>query len=91
MRFVRDHRSGGDLRRVRKRGLEPLRTHPGRGDARRLVSLFRVLEQTDRGEDAVTGVDEVVAREAGQLAQRRQQAVADLPRYFFGAHLVDAS
>src|SRR5205823_10836739 len=36
-----------------------------------------------------TGVDQVVAAEPRQLAEPRQQAVANLPRHFLGAHLVD--
>src|SRR5437868_4577159 len=52
---VRNHRSSGDLRPVRKRGLEHL-----------------------------------AAAEAGQLAQRRQDAVAELARHFLEAHPVDA-
>ena len=39
VRLVHDHFAGGDLRRVRKRGLELLLANPRGGDARRLVGL----------------------------------------------------
>src|SRR2546430_2448869 len=74
---------------VRECVFELLLPHPLCGQPRRLVRLRRALEQPDRGQHAPTGVDQVVAAEPRQLAEPRQQAVANLSRHFLGAHLVD--
>src|SRR5439155_8352353 len=84
-----DHRASCDLRRVRECVFEFLLPHPLGGQPRRLVRLRRALEEPDRGQNAPTGVDQVVAAEPRQLAQPRQQAIANLSRHFLGAHLVD--
>src|SRR5256886_10665398 len=84
-----DHRACCDLRGVRECVFELLLPHPLCGQPRRLVRLRRTLEQPDRGQHAPTLVDQVVAAEPRQLAQPRQQAVANLSRHFLGAHLVD--
>src|SRR5436305_5111298 len=84
-----DHRACCDLRGVRECVFELLLPHPLCGQPRRLVRLRRALEQPDRGQHPPTGVDQVVAAEPRQLAEPRQQAVANLSRHFLGAHLVD--
>src|SRR5207248_10568568 len=84
-----DHRACCDLRGVRECVFEFLLPHPPCGQPRRLVRLRRTLEQPDRGQHAPSGIDQVVAAEPRQLAQPRQQAVANLSRHFLGAHLVD--
>src|SRR6266496_2779018 len=84
-----DHRACCDLRGVRECTFELLLPHPLCGQPGRLVRLRRTLEKPHRGQNAPTGVDQVVAAEPRQLAQPRQQAVANLSRHFLGAHLVD--
>src|SRR5438874_3171610 len=84
-----DHRACCDLRGVRECAFELLLPHPLCGQPGRLVRLRRTLEKPHRGQNAPTGVDQVVAAEPRQLAQPRQQAVANLSRHFLGAHLVD--
>src|SRR5690349_18038115 len=54
------------------------------------MRFLRAFEQTDRGQHTPAGIDQVVAAEARQPAQARQQALADLPRDLLGAHQVDA-
>src|SRR6266545_5725585 len=85
-----DQRASRDLRRVRECVFELLLTHPPCGDTGRLVGLRRSLEEPDRGQNTRAGVDQVITAEAGQLPQTWHQALGDLPRHFFGAHLVDA-
>src|SRR4029450_4740352 len=60
--------------------LELLVAHPLGCDTSRLVGLRRGVEEADRAHDALTGVDQEVAAEAGQLAQARRQTLADLLR-----------
>ena len=42
--------------------------------------LLGGLEETERAEDAVTGLDQVVAGEAGQLAELGDEGLSDLAR-----------
>src|SRR5690349_3809530 len=88
-RLVRDHLSARHLRRVRKHRLQVLLTQPAGGDPIRLLSLSSRLEHADGADDAVTGLDEVVPAEAGQLAQPRHQGLVDLLRQLVGPLLVD--
>src|SRR6188472_1114974 len=68
------------LRRTLEDPLELLVAHPLGCDTRRLVGLRRGVEEADRAHDALAGVDQEVAAEAGQLAQTRRQTLADLLR-----------
>src|SRR6185312_6732665 len=70
------------LRRIREDPLELLVAHPLGCDTSRLVRLSRIVEEADRAHDTVTGIDEEVVVEAGQLAQTRRQALTDLFRQF---------
>src|SRR5512133_1416519 len=54
------------------------------------MGLLGVLEQTDRGEDVLAPIDQVVSAEPRQHTHARQQAVADPSRDLLGARLVDA-
>ena len=51
-------------------------------------ALLACLEETERGEDAAAGFDEVVAGEAGQLVQLRDEGLVDLGRQLGRAILV---
>src|SRR5205823_6052003 len=58
-------------------------------EAGRLVGLRRGLEDAERAHDALAVVDQVVALEAGQLAQLGDEGLADLAAELVGAILVD--
>src|SRR5690242_21807571 len=68
------------LRRILEDPLELLVAHPLGCDTSRLVGLRRGVEEADRAHDALTGIDEEVAAESGQLAQARRQTLANLLR-----------
>jgi hypothetical protein len=51
--------------------------------------VVRGVKEADGANDAVLGLDQVVAVEAGQLAQGRQEAVVSLLDELLGAALVD--
>src|SRR5688572_3537121 len=85
---VSDDLAACDLRRVRDQRLEFLVADPGCYEVRRLLALLRRLEETERAEDAVIGLDQVVAGEAGQLAEHRDEGLVDLARELRRASLV---
>src|SRR5689334_9709585 len=89
VRLVHHHLSACDLRRIRECGLQALLAQPGRCDPTRLVGLRRGVEEADGAHDAVADLEEVVAGEAGQLAQLRREALVDLLGELVGATLVD--
>ena len=60
---LRDDLAARDLRRVRNHRIEVLVGDPLRDERRRLVGLLAGLEETERAEDAVAGLDQVVAGE----------------------------
>jgi hypothetical protein len=86
---VRDDFAARDLRRVGQRRLELLLAYPVGRDAARLVALGRRLEEPDRDDDAVAGIDEVIATEARELAQAGRQGLVDLLDELAGTALVD--
>jgi len=63
-RLVDDDLSAGDLRRVRECRLESLLVHPVGRDAGRFLGVSCGVEEADGADDAVTGIDQVVAVEA---------------------------
>ena len=67
-----------DLRRVGNRRVEVLVGDPLRDELRGLVGLLGGLEETERAQDAVAGLDQVVAGEAGELAELRDERLVDL-------------
>jgi hypothetical protein len=75
---VHDDFSAGDLRRVRECLLKVLLAHPVGRDAGRLVGLSLGVEEADRAEDDVAGIDQLIAAEAWQLAQPGKEAVLSL-------------
>ena len=58
--------------------VEVLVADPLSDDLRRLVSLLGGLEETERAQDAVAGLDEVVAGETGELAELGDELLVDL-------------
>jgi hypothetical protein len=86
---VRNDPAARDLRRVRDRRGEVLVRDPLRDELRRLVGLLGGLEETERAQDAVAGLDEVVAGEAGELAELRDERLLDLAADLVGAGRVD--
>src|SRR5438876_974042 len=60
------------------------------GDASRVLGLAGGIEQAGRPDDAVAGLDQVVALEPGQLAQPRDQALVHLPSQLLDPALIDA-
>src|SRR6188508_490737 len=75
---VRDDLAARDLRRVRDRRGEVLVGDPRGDDLVRLLGLLGRLEETEGADDALTGLDQVVAGEAGELAQVRDERLVDL-------------
>jgi hypothetical protein len=74
---VSDDLAARDLGSVGDQRLELLVADPGRDDVRGLFALLGCFEETKRAEDAVTGLDQVVARKsaarvrlAAAIAQR---------------------
>src|SRR5687768_8817470 len=61
---VSDDLAARDLGLVRDHRLELLVADPRRDDTRRLLALLGCLEETERAEGAVAGLDQVVAGEA---------------------------
>jgi hypothetical protein len=78
-----------DLRRVRNHRSEVLVGDPLRDDLRRLVALLGRLEETERAQNAVAGLDELVAGEAGELAELRNERLVDFARDLVRAGRVD--
>ena len=62
-----------DLGLVGENRVELLLADPRCDELRRLQALLRRLEETERGEDAVAGIDQVVALEPGQLLELRDR------------------
>src|SRR5688572_1902077 len=85
---VSDDLAARDLRRVRDQRLELLVADPACDDVRRLLALLGSLEETERAEDTLIGLDQVVAGEAGQLAEHRDESLGDLARELRRAILV---
>src|SRR5688500_4183921 len=85
---VSDDFAARDLGLVRDHRLELLVADPRRDDTRRLLALLGCLEETERAEGAVAGLDQVVAGEAGQLAELRDESLVDLARELSRAILV---
>ena len=77
---VSDNLAARDLRSGGKDGVELLVLDPRGDDLGRLLALLGGLEETERAEDAVAGLDEVVAREPRKLAQLRDESLVDLAR-----------
>jgi 2-oxo-4-hydroxy-4-carboxy--5-ureidoimidazoline (OHCU) decarboxylase len=75
---VSDDLAARNLGLVRDQRLKLLVADPRGDDVRRLLALLRRLEETERAEDAVAGLDQVVAREARQLLQLRDEGLVDL-------------
>src|SRR4029453_6319944 len=67
-----------DLRLVGNRLGEVLVGDPLRDELRGLGVLLGRLEETERAQDAVVGLDQVVALEAGELAELRDERLLDL-------------
>src|SRR3990170_6281804 len=67
-----------DLGLVGENRLELLLADPRCDELRRLHTLLRRLEETERAEDAVAGIDQVVALEPGQLLELRDEGLVDL-------------
>src|SRR5438093_6610519 len=74
---VSDDLAARDLRLVGDDRLELLLADPVGDELRRLLALLRRLEETERAEDAVAGLDEEVAREPGHLLQLRDERLVD--------------
>ena len=68
---VSDDLAAGDLRCVGDHLVEMLVGDPLGDELGRLVYLLLPLEQAERAEDPVAGLDQVVAGEAVELAQLR--------------------
>src|SRR6476619_101330 len=77
-----------DLRLVGENRLELLLADPRCDELRRVDTLLRRLEETERGEHAVAGIDQVVALEPGQLVELRHEGLVDLARELRRAILV---
>jgi len=58
--------------------VELLVANPAGNELRRLLALLRRLEEAERAEDAVVGLDQPVAREPGELLQLRDERLVDL-------------
>src|ERR1044072_4197415 len=87
---LRNDLAARDLRRVGNRRVEVLVGDPLRDDLRRLAGLLGGLHETERAQDAVAGLDEVVAREPGELAKLRDERLVDLTGDLVHAGRVDA-
>src|SRR5690348_12353249 len=70
--------AGCDLRSARNRLAEVLVVDPLRDELARLLGLLGGLEETERAQNPVARLDEVVAGEAGEAAQLRHERVVDL-------------
>ena len=57
---------------------ELLVANPRGDDLRRVQALLRSLEETERTEDAVAGLDQVVAEEPGELLELGEERLAGL-------------
>jgi hypothetical protein len=86
---VRDDLATRDLRPGRNRRVEVLVGDPLGDELRRLVSLLGGLEETDRAQDAVAGLDEVVAGETRELTELRDERLVDLAGQLVRAGRVD--
>src|SRR5687768_13787072 len=75
---VSDDLAARDLGLVGDQRFELLLADPGDDDVRRLLALLRRLEETERAEDAVAGLDQPVAHEPRQLLQPRDEGLVDL-------------
>jgi len=75
---VGDDLAARDLRRVGNRPVEVLAGDPLGDELGGLVGLLAGLEQTEGAQDTVAGVDQVVAGEAGKVAQLRDERLVDL-------------
>jgi len=85
---VSDDLAARDLGLVGHQRVELLVTDPRGDDLRRLGALLGSLEETERAEDAVAGLDQVVTLKARQLAQLRNEGLVDLAGQLGGAILV---
>src|SRR4029078_17265 len=79
-----------DLRITRNHGAEVLVGDPLLHEARGCLGLVAGLEETERAQDAVAGLDEVVAGKPGQLAKLRDEGLVDLAEDLGRAVRVDA-
>jgi len=75
---VSDDLAARDLRLVGDHLLELLVANPAGDDLRRLLALLRRLEEAERAEYAVVGLDQVVPGEPGELLQLRDEHLVDL-------------
>src|SRR6266513_1859624 len=87
---VRNDLAARDLRRVRNQRVEVLVGDPLRDERLRLIGLLAGLEETKRAQDAVAGLDQVVAGETGELPKLRDERLFDLADDFVHAGRVDA-
>src|SRR5581483_9883093 len=87
--LLHDDLSVGDLRRIREGGLELLLAHPVGRDAGRLLRVCRGVKEADGADDAVAGLDQVIAAESRQLTQSGKEGVLSLLDELVGAVLVD--
>src|SRR5437763_9296276 len=87
---VRDDLAARDLRRVRNQRVEVLVADPLFDERLGLVGLLCGLEETKRAQDAVAGLDQVVAGETGELAKLRDERRVDLADDLVHAGRVDA-
>src|SRR5207342_261279 len=67
-----------NLRLVGDDRAEVLVAEPRGDELRRLHPLLRSLEEIERAEDAVPGLDQVVALESRELVQLREEGLVDL-------------
>ena len=71
---MRNDLAARDLRRVRNQRVEVLVGDPLRDERLRLIGLLGGLEETKRTQDAVAGLDQVVAGETRDALRRSGQA-----------------
>src|SRR5215203_1264894 len=87
---VSDDLAARDLWRVRNGAAEVLAGDPLADEHGGLVGLLAGLEQPERAHDTVARLDQVVAGEAGKLAQLRHERLVHLARDLACARHVDA-
>jgi hypothetical protein len=79
-----------DFRSVGNHGAEVLIVDPLRRELSGLLGLLGGLEETERTQNAVAGLDQVVAAKPGELAKLRNERLVDLADDLVRAGRVDA-